>query len=122
MKIFILEDNLQNCESYRDMLDSIDADIAVCHTAAEKPLHALVHFQPDVVLLDLDLSQAFAEIVLGFIHSYPRLANTKVIIIADDKQIADYTTRYWGVNNTWLHKPALKDQLPNVIGTMCSVS
>jgi DNA-binding response OmpR family regulator len=118
MRILIIEDNLDNCLIYQDMLDGIDADIAVCHTT-EKPLHTLMQFLPDIVLLDLGLPKAFAEVVLGFVHSNPQLAHTQVIILSDDRFRASYTARHWGLA-FWLHKPILQTHLYKAIGAVSS--
>jgi DNA-binding response OmpR family regulator len=119
MKILIIEDDLDVCKNYRSMLEVFNAEVSFCHTA-EKAVHVLVNFQPDIVLLDLDLPKAAGEIVLGFIHNHPRLTNTQVIIISgQDVQTAPYIARYWNAN-AWLHAPVSKAQLYSAIGVVTS--
>jgi DNA-binding response OmpR family regulator len=118
MKILIIDPDVNVCDSYRTMLGGINADISVCHTA-EKALHILIHLQPDIVLLDLGLRKAASEIVLGFIRKHPHLANTQVIVISSDSELASHTARYWEAN-AWIQKPVSKAHLYGAIGAVTS--
>jgi DNA-binding response OmpR family regulator len=118
MKILIIETDPGACEVYRSMLEEINADITMCHTI-EQALQVLIYLQPDIVLVDLSLPKAGGEIVLGFIRNHPHLANTQVIVVSSDSQLAMSTASHWAINK-WLHKPILKDQLYEVIGAVNS--
>jgi CheY-like chemotaxis protein len=118
MKILIVENDPDSCTIYHDSLQGTDADIAVCHTA-ERAFHHLIHFQPDVILVNFDLPKAAGEMVLWFIHKYPRLSETRVVIISSDAQLAFHTAQYWQAEAS-LDKPITKDRLFNALGIVSS--
>jgi DNA-binding response OmpR family regulator len=118
MKILIIENDSDSCTLYRDILQGTDAEIAVCHTA-EKALHLLIHFQPDAVLLNWDLPKAAGEVIMGFIHKYPRLSNARVVLISNDAQLASHVARYWKASAS-LGKPITQENLYDALGIVNS--
>jgi DNA-binding response OmpR family regulator len=109
MKLLIVEENLDIYDVYRDLFEGLGWTISVCHTV-EKALNQLLQFQPNVVLLDLELPNASAVSMLNFIRRYPTLSHIGVILISYDSRVATYSALHWDAN-AWLKKFACKEEL-----------
>ena len=81
IKILIVEDDFDLCETYVDILENEGHDLVAISTCAQA-IECLIRnrMKPDVVILDLNLSGESGLIVLGLIRRLPKLVNTKVII------------------------------------------
>jgi two-component system phosphoglycerate transport system response regulator PgtA len=115
VKILIVEDDFDLCETYTDVLENEGHDLVAISTCTQA-IECLIRnrMKPDVVILDLNLSGESGLIVLGLIRRLPKLINTKVIIASGYPDLAKRAIEQWGAD-LFLPKPVAIDVLKNTV-------
>ncbi len=111
-KVHIVEDDVDLCETYTDILESAGYQVAVDHHG-RKAIRTLSRFRPDVVILDQQLPDMSGAMVLYFIRTSAELRNTRVIIVSGH----EFSTQARDVD-LFLQKPVSVTQLRDVIAEM----
>lgn len=114
-QILIVEDDLDVCETYMDVLETDGHNLLAITTNAQA-IDCLIRqrMRPDVVILDLNLAGESGFVVLGLIRRIPKLANTKVIIASGHPDLAKKAIELWGAD-LFLAKPVTMDLLKNTV-------
>jgi CheY-like chemotaxis protein len=112
-KILIVEDDVDICDTYLDILVGQNHKFEVVHSGAAA-LNIVTRFLPEIVLLDMHLPGASGMLVLSFIRRYPRLAKCKVIIITGYAELAQTAAVHWGAD-LCLVKPVPVATLRNAV-------
>ncbi len=115
VKILIVEDDFDICETYIDVLENEGHDLLAISTC-EQAVDCLIRnrMKPDVVILDLNLSGESGLVILGLIRRLPKLANTKVIIASGYPDLAKRAIKQWGAD-LFLSKPVSMDKLKSTV-------
>jgi DNA-binding response OmpR family regulator len=117
-QILIVEDDLDICETYIDILENEGHDLHAITTNAQA-VDWLIRqrMKPDVVILDLNLAGESGFVVLGLIRRIPKLAKTKVIVASGYPDLAKKAIEKWGAD-LFLPKPVTMDLLKNTVRSL----
>lgn len=113
--ILIVEDDVDLCETYMDLLECAGHDVHAVGSSA----HALDYLlrdrkRPDLVLLDMNLPGESGIVVLGLIRRLPGLSQTKVVIVSGYPEMAMKAIQQWGADQ-FLCKPVSMEQLKTTV-------
>jgi len=114
-RILIVEDDVDLCETYVDVLEGEGHEVRAASTNGQA-IDCLVsdRLKPDVVILDMNLSGESGIVVLALIRRIPKLANTKVIIASGYPDLAKRAIDCWGAD-LFLPKPVTMDTLKSTV-------
>jgi CheY-like chemotaxis protein len=112
-KVMIVEDEIDLCETYTDILE-IDGHAVASAESSAAAIKQITKFAPDVVLLDLQLPGGSGLLVLSFIRRLSRLRNTKVVIVSGHAEMAQQAVMEWGAD-LFLAKPISAAALRNTL-------
>jgi DNA-binding response OmpR family regulator len=112
-KILIVEDDLDICETYMDILEAAGHSVKSVDRASQA-FHCLSGFCPDMVILDMLLPGDSGMLVAAFIRRYPRLAKTKIAIISGHPDLATEAVSIYGAD-VFLNKPVTPELLRSTI-------
>jgi DNA-binding response OmpR family regulator len=119
-KVFVVEDDIDLCETYVDALESAGHTVYSAYTGTEA-VDALIRRRaaPDVVVLDLQLPGNSGIVILGVIRGLSRLCKTKVIIASGYLDTGQWAVSQWGAD-LFLEKPISMDVLTRTIDEFTS--
>jgi CheY-like chemotaxis protein len=114
-KILIVEDDVDLCATYVDLLESMGHEVTAIHNS-HQAVERLIQgrMKPDVVVLDMNLHGDSGLVVLGLIRRMPRLARTKVVIASGYPDLAHRAMAEWGAD-LFLRKPVSIAHLKNTV-------
>jgi CheY-like chemotaxis protein len=111
----IVEDNIELCAAYRDLLESLGHEVDVSFTGTDAMDRLMKgRFDPDVVILDMQLPGHSGVVILGLIRRLPRLSHTKVVVSSGYPDLARQALDQWGADR-FLPKPVSLMELKHVI-------
>jgi DNA-binding response OmpR family regulator len=119
--VLIVEDDLDVCETYIDVLENEEHDVHAITTSTQA-IDCLVRrrMKPDLVILDMNLAGESGLIVLGLIRRIPRLTNTKVVIASGYPDLAKKAVDDWGAD-LFLQKPVAMDALKRTVRNLATL-
>jgi CheY-like chemotaxis protein len=79
VKILLVEDDTPLMRLYQGALE-VEYDVVAVESSSEA-IDALNKFQPDLVVLDLNLPDAPGTVVLEYIEKHPEFENLKVVVM-----------------------------------------
>jgi DNA-binding response OmpR family regulator len=105
VKILIVEDDIDLCDTYKDILEAEGHNVDVRYTGSDGVdyLMSLLN-KPDIVILDMHLPGDSGVMVLSLIHHLPRLKNTRVVVASGLHDLAQWAVKQWGAD-AFLKKP-----------------
>jgi CheY-like chemotaxis protein len=115
--ILVVEDDADLRETYIDILEGDGHVLAAVETTA-RAIQFLTRKYPDVVLLDLQLPGDSGVLVLSFVRRFPRLRNTKVVVISGMVQMEKNVITTWGAD-LFLPKPITAPALRATVRSFC---
>jgi len=108
-KVLIVDDDVEICETFSDILTHAGYDVRIVKSGTEA-FRELRRVIPDVVLLDMQMPGVSGVLTLSFIRHLSRLTHTKIIIISGHPELAASAKAVWGADLS-LTKPVLPKQL-----------
>jgi DNA-binding response OmpR family regulator len=87
-KIHIIEDDVDLCQTYVEMLEFEGYQVEVDHSGS-KAIGTLRHFLPDVLILDMNLPGVSGDIVLSYVRRHPNLKNKRIILVSGDDRMME---------------------------------
>ena len=103
VKVLIIDDDPEICETFSDVLKYAAYEVHVLLSGADA-FRVLPRLVPQVVLLDMQMPGVSGVVLLSFIRHLRRLARTKVIIISGHPEMALSAQQTWGAD-LFLSKP-----------------
>lgn len=108
-KILIIEDNKVYGDMVRTMLEKEKIyDAKVAHTI-HQGMVSLICDRPDLVLLDYELGDADADILLEKVNALPEVKNTPIIMLTSHDDSDVYTSTLMLGAREFISKPASKE-------------
>jgi CheY-like chemotaxis protein len=107
--VLIIEDDSDLRETYADALASLGHQVEAVGSGSEA-LRRLPKITPDIVILDMQLSEASGGLILSYIRRYRRLTDTRVIIVSRYPELAQSALEIWGAD-VRLRKPVSPAEL-----------
>jgi DNA-binding response OmpR family regulator len=119
-KILVVEDDIDLCDTYRDILaaEGFTVDVRYTGSDAVDYLMRLLN-KPDIVILDMHLPGDSGVMVLSLIHHLPRLKNTRVVVASGLPDLARWAVDQWGAD-TFLSKPVSLQVLVKTVQELSS--
>jgi CheY-like chemotaxis protein len=114
-KILIIDDGIELCDTFSDILTPARHEVYALHTGSEV-FRILPQLMPDIVLLDMHMPEIFGVIMLEFIRHLHRLEMTKVIIVSGYPEMAAAAQKTWGADLS-LAKPVTPTQLLDTVAS-----
>jgi DNA-binding response OmpR family regulator len=114
-KIVIVDDDIEICETFCDILKHAGHEVRILNSGAEA-FRLLPKLVPDVVLLDMHMPGVSGVLTLSYIRRLSRLVNTKIIIISGHPELAESAKSIWGAD-LFLPKPISPKQLVDAVTT-----
>jgi DNA-binding response OmpR family regulator len=119
-KILVVEDDIDLCDTYRDILaaEGFTVDVRYTGSDAVDYLMRLLN-KPDIVILDMHLPGDSGVMVLSLIHHLPRLKNTRVVVASGLPDLARWAVEQWGADK-FLSKPVSLQVLVETVQELSS--
>lgn len=117
VKILIVEDEIDICETYTDILEAAGHSVQTVDRASAAYM-CLPKLRPDIVLVDMQLPGESGMFVVAFIRRYPRLSETKIAIVSGHPEMAVRAVQEYGAD-AFLNKPISPEQLRAMVQTFC---
>jgi DNA-binding response OmpR family regulator len=117
-KILIVDDDIEICDTFSDILRHAGYDVYVVKSGTEA-FRALRRVSPDVVLLDMNMPGVSGVLTLSFIRHVTRLAHIRIIIVSGHPELAANAKAVWGADLS-LTKPVSPRQLLDAVGSYVS--
>ncbi len=114
-KILIVDDDVEICETFTDILNHAGYDVQVVRSGTEA-FRALRRIAPDVVLLDMNMPGVSGILTLSFIKHLTRLAHTRIVIVSGHPDLAASAQAVWGAD-LYLAKPVSPRQLLDAVAS-----
>ena|SRR5579859_1615253 len=115
-KILLIDDDVELCETFCDVLQSGGHDVHVLHSGSEA-FRLVSRIVPDVVILDMHLPGISGILVLSHIRHMSRLAHTSIIIVSGYADLASTAKTVWGAD-LYLPKPVTPKELLEAINSV----
>jgi DNA-binding response OmpR family regulator len=112
-KILIVDDDVEICDTFTDILRHAGYDVHVVKSGTEA-FRVLRRVAPDVVLLDMNMPGVSGILTLSFIKHLTRLAQTRIIIVSGHPDLAATAKAVWGAD-MYLAKPVSPRQLLDAV-------
>jgi DNA-binding response OmpR family regulator len=109
LKVLIIDDDADLCETYRDVLQADGYDVYAVGTLTEG-LALLTGMLPKVVILDLNIRGNKGEIALILARKNTRMTESKIIIVSGYPERAQKAAADWGADG-WMGKPVSPAEL-----------
>jgi len=114
-KILIIDDDLDICETFSDILATAGHNVEVLRSNAAA-FRLLPRMKPDVVLLDMIMPGSSGSVTLSFIRRLSSLSHTKVIIVSGHPEMAIAALSTWG-GDLFLAKPVTPRKLLDAVAS-----
>ncbi len=79
IKVLLVEDDTPLMRLYQGALE-VEYDVVAVESSSEA-IDAINKFQPDLIVLDLNLPDAPGTVVLDYVEKHPEYANLKVVVM-----------------------------------------
>jgi CheY-like chemotaxis protein len=114
-KILIVEDDIDLCEVYQEVLEQEGHVVFVTQTSSQA-LEFLIRsgVTLDLVFLDMHLPGVSGLVVLNLIRRLPRLSKTKVVVVSGYPDMANQAMQEWDADQ-FLCKPVTVEQLKEAV-------
>jgi DNA-binding response OmpR family regulator len=117
-QILIIDDDVEICDTFSDILKYAGYQVHVVGSGAEA-FKALRRTSPDVILLDMSMPGVPGVLILSYVRHVSRLARTRIIIISGHPDLAASAEAVWGAD-LLLTKPVSPQQLLDAVGSYVS--
>jgi two-component system, chemotaxis family, response regulator Rcp1 len=119
IQVLLIEDNPGDVRLLEEAFRELDADIhmQVARDGAEalemvlQTPHAKTNWQPDLILLDLNLPKVSGHDVLARIKNNPQTCRIPIIVLTSSRAESDVRRAYESHANAYLKKPSTLDGL-----------
>lgn len=112
--ILYVEDNPQNMRLVRKMLE-VEGYKMFGAQDGFTGIEAAVYYQPDIILMDMDLPDMNGLEVTARLRSIPEFANTPIIALTASAMDGDRERFIVGGCNAYLAKPITRNELINAV-------
>lgn len=118
--ILVVEDDVDLCDTYMDLLRGDGHTLYGVNTGTDA-VDILVRKRiiPDVVILDMHLPGDSGTVILSLIRGFPRLARSKVIIASGHPDIGQWAVVQWKAD-LFLQKPISLEILKKAVNDFIS--
>ncbi len=114
--VVVVEDDPAQAQLISAWLAHLNARVSLCSTA-QSATETLIHEQPDMVLLDVDLPDVDGYAIARFMRQEPRLALVPIVFLTARRSIADEMEGLRAGGDDFLGKPVDRNHLQQVVLT-----
>jgi twitching motility two-component system response regulator PilG len=113
-KIACVDDSATVCQNIRQFLDGNLFNLLVIEDSMVA-FAKLIEFQPDLILLDVEMPQLSGYELCGLLRNYPEFKTLPIILLSEDPSSINFTRMKLSDSAECMRKPLNKSDLFNVI-------